>query len=29
MDAGTTELVTLGVLSRHRDSFPYPSRPSK
>ena len=27
VDAGTTELVTLGVLSGHRDSFPYPSRP--
>ena len=22
VDAGTTELVTLGVLGRHRDSFP-------
>jgi hypothetical protein len=26
VDAGTTELVTLGVFSRHRDSFPHPSR---
>jgi hypothetical protein len=26
VDAGTTELVTLGVLSRHRSSFPHPSR---
>src|SRR4029450_5906784 len=25
VDAGTTELVTLGVLSRHRDSLPYPA----
>src|SRR4029450_9407195 len=26
VDAGTTELVTLGVRSRHRDSLPNPSR---
>jgi hypothetical protein len=26
VDAGTTELVTLGVLSSHRSSLPHPSR---
>ncbi|GAB3837860.1 hypothetical protein GCM10029963_03280 [Micromonospora andamanensis] len=26
VDAGTTELVTPDVLSRHRNSFPHPSR---
>jgi hypothetical protein len=26
VDAGTTELVTLGVRGRHRDNLPHPSR---
>ncbi|BCJ44499.1 hypothetical protein Aiant_51560 [Actinoplanes ianthinogenes] len=29
VDAATTELITFGVLSRHRDIFPYQSRPRK
>jgi hypothetical protein len=29
VDAATTELIILDVLSRHRDSLPYPSRPRK
>ena len=29
VDTATTELVTFDILSRHRDSFPYPSRPRK